>query len=272
MSNCDSNCSSCEQDCTSRETPDFLYKQNKHSNIKKIYAIVSGKGGVGKSSITALLAASSSRNGYKTAILDGDITGPSMTKMFGITSKAYSDNNFILPALTSQNIKVISTNMLLDSDDTPVIWRGPMITGLIKQYYEEVVWGDIDYMFVDLPPGTGDVPLTIMQSLPLDGVILVTSPQDLVSMVVSKAVNMIKTLNIPIVGIIENMSYVECNECGNKIYVFGESNLEEFSKKYNLEILAKLPLDPNLSKVSDEGIIENIKIDEIENIVKNKLV
>ncbi len=270
MSNCDSNCSSCAQDCSSRN--DFGYKLNDKSKIKKVYAIVSGKGGVGKSSITALLASASARSGYKTAVLDGDITGPSMTQMFGIKSKAYSDGKLIMPALTKENIKVISTNMLLESDDTPVIWRGPMITGLIKQFYEEVLWGDIDYMFVDLPPGTGDVPLTIMQSIPLDGIILVTSPQDLVSMVVSKAVNMIRSLNIPIVGIIENMSYVECNDCGNKIYVFGESKIEEFANKYKLDVLAKLPLDPSMAKLSDDGFIGNIKINEIEDIIKNKLV
>ena len=270
MTNCDNNCASCNLDCSDRK--DFGYKLNSKSKIKKIYAIVSGKGGVGKSSVTALLASACARNGYKTAVLDGDITGPSMTKMFGITTKAYSDGKLIMPAITKENIKVISTNMLLETDETPVIFRGPMISGLIKQYYEEVLWGDIDYMFVDLPPGTGDVPLTIMQSIPLDGAIIVTTPQDLVSMIVSKSVNMLNSMNIPITGIIENMSYVECNDCGNRIYVFGESNIDELAKKYNLNVLAKLPLDSTMAQLSDDGFVGNIKVKEIEEIVKNGLV
>ncbi len=264
-SNCSGGCEGCK-DSSCKENR--YYKLYKESRIKKIYAVVSGKGGVGKSSTTALLASALSRQGHKVAILDADITGPSIAKVFGISDKAVSNGEVTLPAITKTGIQVISTNMLLDDDETPVVWRAPLITGLIKQFYEEVFWDDVDYMFVDMPPGTGDVTLTVLQSLPVDGVIMVTSPQDLVSMIVGKSVNMVNMMNVPIIGIIENMSYVECDECGHKMYVFGESHAQEFADKHQLKLLAQLPLNINLAKESDRGSIENIQLEAIDNIVK----
>ncbi len=268
MSSCGSGCGGCkDSNCTDNK----YYKLNRLSKVKKIYAIISGKGGVGKSSTTALLASATARLGYNVAILDGDITGPSMTKVFGISDKAVSNGEVTMPAITKSGIQVISTNMLLDDDETPVVWRAPLITGLIKQFYEEVYWNDVDYMFVDMPPGTGDVTLTVLQSLPVDGVIIVTSPQELVSMVVGKSINMVNMLNVPIVGIIENMSYVECDCCQNKIYVFGESHVNQVAEKYNLKVLAQLPMNNKLASQSDSGNIEDIQLDLIDNIVKNEL-
>ena len=264
MANCNHDCNSCKSTCSKK---DFLAPMNAHSHVKKVIGVVSGKGGVGKSSVTSLLALAKQREGYKVAILDGDITGPSMAKVFGITEKAMGDGTLIIPAVTSTGIQLISTNMLLDSDDQPVLWRGPMVAGILKQFYQEVYWNDVDYMFVDMPPGTSDVPLTAFQSLPLDGIIIVTSPQDLVSMVVEKAINMAKMMNVKILGLVENMSYVECGNCGNKIHIFGESHTQTISEKYDLPILAEIPLREGQATAADSGNIETLDIPELENVV-----
>ena len=245
---------------------------NAHAHIKKVIGIVSGKGGVGKSSITSLLAVLKQREGNQVAVLDGDITGPSIAKTFGVEgTQIYSNGQEIIPAVSLNGTKIMSTNLLLENAEDPVVWRGPILAGMIKQFWTDVKWGDVDYMFVDMPPGTGDVPLTIFQSLPLDGIIIVTSPQELVSMIVGKAVNMAKQMNIPILGIVENMSYVECPDCGKKIFVFGKSHLEDVAKKFDLNILGQVPLDSQLTQLSDMGMIENYSsdwLDQFEEKVK----
>ncbi|MBQ3095494.1 MAG: Mrp/NBP35 family ATP-binding protein [Clostridia bacterium] len=257
MSECTHNCETCSANCASKNAPqDLTEKLNELSSVKKVIAVVSGKGGVGKSMVTSLLSVLSNRAGYHTAILDADITGPSIPKAFGLKEKATGANNFILPAKTKTGIEAMSINLLLDRDDAPVVWRGPVIAGAVKQFWTDVIWDDVDYMFVDMPPGTGDVPLTVFQSLPIDGIVIVTSPQELVSMIVAKAVNMAKMMNIPVIGIVENMSYLECPDCGKKISVFGESHVEETAEKYGLEVIGKLPIDPKLAAACDEGLIE----------------
>ena len=277
MSECTHDCSSCGESCSSREgasSLDMTEKLNQYSNVKKVIGVVSGKGGVGKSIVTSLLAVMFSRRGYDTAVLDADITGPSIPKAFGITEKAYGSDKGILPSVTASGIKVMSINLLLENDTDPVIWRGPILAGTVKQFWTDVIWGDVDYMFVDMPPGTGDVPLTVFQSLPLDGIIVVTSPQDLVSMIVEKAVKMAQMMNVPILGIVENMSYFVCPDCGKKHYPFGESKLENIAKEYSLDILARLPIDPKNAKACDSGKVESIlnpdaeaAADKIENII-----
>ena len=262
--NCTHDCSSCGTNCPSREKPQsFLAKPYEKSSIKKIIGVVSGKGGVGKSFVTSLLASEMQRRGFRTAVLDGDITGPSQGKSFGITDKAYGDGEVIYPEITKSGIQVISMNMLLETDDTPVIWRGPMVGGVLKQLYSEVYWKDVDYMFIDMPPGTSDVPLTLFQSIPVDGIIIVTSPQELVSMVVNKAVNMANMMNIKVLGVIENMSYVECTKCGEKLYVFGPSHIQETADKFDLPVLAQIPLDPRIAASADAGTIEDLQIEQI---------
>lgn len=257
MSNCNHDCGSCSQSCSEHSNPEsFLIQPHKDSHIKKIIGVVSGKGGVGKSLVTSLLATAMSRKGFNVGVLDADITGPSMTKVFGITSKAEGTQDAIYPCVTEGGIQVMSINMMLETDETPVIWRGPVIAGLVKQFYTDVVWKDVDYLFVDMPPGTGDVPLTVFQSLPIDGIVIVTSPQELVSMVVAKAINMAKMMNINVLGLIENMSYVQCDECDHKIYVFGESNIEKIARDAELDVLAQLPLDPMIASLCDAGNIE----------------
>ncbi len=258
--------SGCEQRKPSRE--DFLEPMNSLSNIKKVIGIVSGKGGVGKSFVTSYLSVCMRKLGYDTAILDADITGPSIPKAFGVHGKAEGNESGIFPAESKMGTKIISINLLLDSEETPVIWRGPVIAGTVKQFWSDVIWGDVDYMFVDMPPGTGDVPLTVFQSLPLDGIVIVTSPQDLVSMVVSKAVNMAKEMGIPILGIIENYSYVECGTCGEKISVFGESHIDEVAARHGLEILGQIPLTPAISKAIDSEDVENLEGDWLDKAVK----
>ena len=277
MSECTHDCSSCGESCSSREgasSLDMTEKLNQYSNVKKVIGVVSGKGGVGKSIVTSLLAVMFSRRGYDTAVLDADITGPSIPKAFGITEKAYGSDKGILPSVTASGIKVMSINLLLENDTDPVIWRGPILAGTVKQFWTDVYWGDVDYMFVDMPPGTGDVPLTVFQSLPLDGIIVVTSPQDLVSMIVEKAVKMAQMMNVPILGIVENMSYFVCPDCCKKHYPFGESKLENIAKEYSLDILARLPIDPKNAKACDSGKVESIlnpdaeaAADKIENII-----
>lgn len=255
MSECNHQCDSChQQDCEQRS---FLAPMNSASSIKKVIGVVSGKGGVGKSSVTSLLALIKQREGKKVAILDADITGPSIPKIFGVEDyKAYAVDKNIIPAKTSQDIKIMSTNLILENNDDPVIWRGPVIAGFVKQFWSDVLWGDIDYMFVDMPPGTGDVPLTVFQSLPIDGIVIVTSPQELVGMIVGKAVNMAKKMNIPILGLVENMSYVRCPDCDKKIFVFGKSHVNEVAEKYDIPVLGQLPLDSELTSLSDKGNIE----------------
>ena len=259
MSECTHDCSTCGETCSSREQggfESFRVAANEHSSIKKIIGVVSGKGGVGKSFVSSFLAVQMMRKGYKVGILDADVTGPSIPAAFGLKGKLFGSEFGIMPCSTQQGIDIISVNMMLENADAPVIWRGPVIAGVVKQFYTDVVWSDIDFLFVDMPPGTGDVPLTVFQSLPVDGIIVVTSPQELVSMVVGKAVNMAEQMKIPILGIVENYSYIECPDCGKKISVFGESHVDEMAAKYGLEVLEKLPLDPHIAKAVDEGLIE----------------
>lgn len=255
--NCNSNCSSCSQNCESRkEASDFLEHLNEKSSVKRVIGIVSGKGGVGKSFVTSMLAVTMKRREHNVAILDADITGPSIPKAFGVTEKAKGSDNGIIPSKSKTGIDIISINLLLDNDTDPVIWRGPIIAGVVKQFWSEVIWKDIDYMFVDMPPGTGDVPLTVFQSIPIDGIIVVTSPQELVSMIVEKAVKMAENMNVPVIGVVENMSYFKCPDCNKEYKIFGESKIEEVAKKHNLNILARLPIDPNAASSVDKGLIE----------------
>lgn len=236
------------------------------SHIKKVIGIVSGKGGVGKSSVTSMLAVAMKRKGYGVGILDADITGPSIPKAFGITQKAYATEEGLCPVPTKTEIDVMSINLLLENPTDPVVWRGPIIAGAVKQFWEEVIWKNEDYLFVDMPPGTGDVPLTVFQSIPLDGIIIVTSPQDLVSMIVSKAVNMANMLHIPIVGVVENYSYFMCPDCSTKHQIFGESNVDEVAAEHKLEVLAKLPIDPAIARACDDGKVEDIEAEAINEV------
>ena len=255
--NCTHDCSSCGVDCPSRQQPQsFLEKTNDLSHVKKVIGVVSGKGGVGKSLITSLLATTLRRRGNQVAVLDADITGPSIPKCFGMKQRALSDENGIYPVETKTGIKVMSITLLLEEETSPVVWRGPVIAGAIKQFWTDVIWGNVDYMFVDMPPGTGDAPLTVFQSLPVDGILIVTSPQELVGMIVSKAVEMAKMMNVPVLGLVENMSYVTCPDCGREIHVFGESHIDEVAAKYALQVLGKLPMDPKLAWACDKGAIE----------------
>ncbi|CCX38392.1 nucleotide-binding protein [Clostridium sp. CAG:1013] len=255
--NCTHDCSSCGMDCPSRQNPQsFLEKTNDLSHVKKVIGVVSGKGGVGKSLVTSLLATTLRRRGNEVAVLDADITGPSIPKCFGMKQRALSDETGIYSVETKTGIKVMSINLLLEEETNPVVWRGPVIAGAIKQFWTDVIWGNVDYMFVDMPPGTGDAPLTVFQSLPLDGIIIVTSPQELVSMIVSKAVEMAKMMNVPVLGLIENMSYITCPDCGKEIHVFGESHIDEVAAKYALKVLGKLPMDQKLAWACDKGAIE----------------
>ena len=262
MSECSHDCSSCSANCSSREQESLIKEQNKMSNVKKVIGVVSGKGGVGKSLVTSLLASGMQRKDFQTAVLDADITGPSIPKMFGITKKAMGSEMGILPLESTSGVKVMSLNLLLENETDPVVWRGPVIAGTVTQFWTDVVWEDVDYMFVDMPPGTGDVPLTVFQSLPVDGIIIVTSPQELVSMIVEKAVNMAKLMNIPVLGLVENMSYVECPECDKKIYIYGNGKTEELAKKYGTDFLGAIPITEHIAKSADEGKIEKVNSDE----------
>lgn len=263
---CNHDCESCGQSCSSRKKPQGIKKEalNASSSVKKVIGVVSGKGGVGKSLVTSLLAVTFQRRGYHSAILDADVTGPSIPKAFGIHEKAMGSDLGILPARSKTGVDIMSVNLLLDHEDDPVIWRGPIIAGTVKQFWSDVVWNDVDFMFVDMPPGTGDVPLTVFQSLPLDGIVIVTSPQELVSMIVGKAVNMAKMMNIPILGVVENMSYFECPDCGKRYPIFGESHLEEVAAQYGTKVLGRLPIAPALAKNSDDGLIELFEGDWLE--------
>lgn len=263
---CNHDCESCGQSCSSRQKPQGIQKEalNASSSVKEVIGVVSGKGGVGKSLVTSLLAVTFQRRGYHSAILDADVTGPSIPKAFGIHEKAMGSDLGILPARSKTGVDIMSVNLLLDHEDDPVIWRGPIIAGTVKQFWSDVVWNDVDFMFVDMPPGTGDVPLTVFQSLPLDGIVIVTSPQELVSMIVGKAVNMAKMMNIPILGVVENMSYFECPDCGKRYPIFGESHLEEVAAQYGTKVLGRLPIAPALAKNSDDGLIELFEGDWLE--------
>ncbi len=255
---CNSNCSSCSKNCEERrEKNQFLEPMNKDSNIKKVIAVVSGKGGVGKSLVTSLLAGEISKKGCNTAILDADITGPSIPKAFGVSGRAKGDGENIIPMETEGGIKIMSLNLLVNDVTDPVVWRGPIIAGTVKQFWTDVIWGDVDCMLVDMPPGTGDVPLTVFQSLPVDGIVIVTSPQDLVNMIVEKAVKMAEMMNIPIYGIVENMSYFKCPDCGKEHYIFGESKADNVARRHNIDAVVKLPINPLFAQACDKGLIEN---------------
>lgn len=264
MSECNHDCGSCSANCESRTTDktSFLEALAPESKVKKVIGIVSGKGGVGKSLVTSMLAVSMNRKGHHTAILDADITGPSIPMAFGVADERPAvtpDGRLMIPAKSLEGVEIMSANLLLENATDPVIWRGPVIAGAVKQFWTETLWQDVDYMFVDMPPGTGDVPLTVFQSLPLDGIIIVTSPQDLVSMIVAKAVNMAKKMNVPIIGLVENMSYLLCPDCGRRISVFGESKAEEVAKEYGIPMLAQLPIDPKIADSVDQGVVEYVE-------------
>ncbi|MBN1891304.1 MAG: Mrp/NBP35 family ATP-binding protein [Clostridiales bacterium] len=255
--NCDQNCKECAENCSDRkETPDFSAPSNVHSHVKKVIGVISGKGGVGKSLVTSLMAVEMMKKGYKTAILDADLTGPSIPKSFGVKDRAMGSEEGLLPIYTQKNIAMMSINLLLENESDPVVWRGPLIAGTVKQFWSDVIWGDIDFMFIDMPPGTGDVALTVFQSIPVDGIIVVTSPQELVSMIVKKAVKMANMMNIPVIGVVENMSFFQCPDCGARHQIFGESRIDEIADSYTLDILGKIPIDRNISKACDEGKIE----------------
>ena len=257
MSECTHDCSSCGQDCASRKNPqDFHEQLNENSTVRKVIAVVSGKGGVGKSLVTSALAVELNRRGHKTAVLDADITGPSIPKAFGIKTHAKGNEFGILPETTKTGIEIMSVNLLLENNTDPVVWRGPVISGTVKQFWRDVIWTDVDYMFVDMPPGTGDVPLTVFQSIPLDGIIVVASPQELVSMIVQKAVKMAQMMNIPVLGLVENMSYFKCPDCGKEHKIFGDSHIDEIAATFDTRVLAKVPFDADLAKSVDTGTIE----------------
>lgn len=270
---CTHNCETCGVDCASRSSAqkqqDFKVNAHPLSNIKKVIAVVSGKGGVGKSLVTSLLAVNMNRAGKHSAILDADITGPSIPKLFGIHEKALGNEDGILPCKSKTGIDVMSINLLLENDTDPVVWRGPVIAGTVKQFYTDVIWRDVDFMFVDMPPGTGDVPLTVFQSLPIAGIVVVTSPQDLVSMIVEKAVNMARMMNIPVLGIVENMSYYECPHCGERSEIFGRSHIDETAHRFNIPAAARLPINPKLAAASDAGLIEIYEGDWLNGITES---
>ena len=268
--NCTHDCSTCGANCPSKQNREaLLAPQNSLSNVKKVIGVVSGKGGVGKSLVTSMLAVNFSRMEFNTAILDADITGPSIPKIFDLHGcKVTGTDDGMFPIETTTGIKVMSVNLLLPDEESPVAWRGPVIAGTVKQFWTDVIWDDVDYMFVDMPPGTGDVPLTVYQSLPLDGIVIVTTPQDLVSMIVAKAVNMAKMMNVPVLGLVENMSYVKCPDCGKEIHIFGESKLEEVAANFNLDVLARIPIDPKLAAACDRGAIEMMENDSLDTAVQ----
>ena len=258
MSGCSGNCSSCGSDCADRKSESLLAALNPKSSVKKVIAVVSGKGGVGKSTVTSMLAVAMARKGKRVGVLDADITGPSAPTAFGVNECQGANEDGLYPALTAGGIQVMSINLLLDNATDPVVWRGPVIAGAVKQFWTDVIWEDVDYMFVDMPPGTGDVPLTVFQSLPVDGIVIVTSPQDLVSMIVAKAVKMANMMHIPVLGFVENYAYLQCPDCGKKINVFGASKLDEVAAKFDLPVLARLPIDPKVAEAYDSGLMETV--------------
>ena len=263
---CTHDCSTCGANCSEREVESLITPVNKDSEVKKVIAVVSGKGGVGKSMVTSLMTVLMQRKGYQTAVLDADITGPSIPQTFGIKEKASSNGEAILPVKSKLGTSIMSVNLLLENTTDPVIWRGPILGGTVKQFWTDVLWNEVDYMFVDMPPGTGDVPLTVFQSLPVDGIIIVTSPQELVGMIVEKAVKMAEMMNIPIIGIVENMSYYKCDDCGKEHKIFGESHIDDIAEKYNIKNVSKLPMDSKLTAACDSGTIELFDGDWLDNM------
>ncbi|GAB6107228.1 P-loop NTPase [Fusibacter bizertensis] len=275
---CDQNCNSCGVECSDRKEDtdkhDFTERLHDMSSIKKVIGVVSGKGGVGKSMVTSMLAVTMNRLGYHSAILDADITGPSIPKSFGIKTKATGTEFGIFPVKSKTGIDIMSVNLMLENDTDPVVWRGPIIAGTVKQFWSEVIWANVDYLFIDMPPGTGDVPLTVFQSIAVDGIVIVTSPQELVSMVVTKAIKMAEMMNIPIIGIIENMSYFKCPDNDKSYPIFGESHVEEIASEHQLEVLAKLPINPQISASCDKGLIElytTTDFDKVGQILQNMI-
>lgn len=268
MSECTHDCSTCGKSCSERKIEKL--KLNEYSTVRKVIGVVSGKGGVGKSLVTSMLAVESNRQGYKTCILDGDITGPSIPKVFGVKGDIYgNEKGYMIPLTSKTGIDIMSTNLILENDEDPVIWRGSMLSNVLQQFYKDVVWDDEDAMYIDMPPGTGDIPLTAYQMIPISGIVIVTSPQDLVTMIVSKAVKMAKMMNIPILGIVENYSYLKCPDCNKEIKLFGESNIEELAKQYGIPKVVKLPLDPSVAKLCDEGKVEFIDTSLITPLVED---
>ena len=268
MSSCNGNCSSCGSDCADRKAESLLAALNPKASVKKVIAVVSGKGGVGKSTVTSMLAVAMSRKGKRVGVLDADITGPSAPTAFGVNECQGANEDGLYPALTKGGIQVMSINLLLDDPADPVVWRGPVIAGAVKQFWTDVIWEDVDYMFVDMPPGTGDVPLTVFQSLPVDGIVIVTSPQDLVSMIVSKAVKMANMMHIPVLGFVENYSYLECPDCGKKIEVFGKSKLDAVAAEFGLPVLARLPIDPHVAECYDSGLMETVNTEGVAGVIE----
>ena len=268
MSSCNGNCASCgSSDCGSRKKESLLAELNPKASVKKVIAVVSGKGGVGKSTVTSLLAVAMAQKGKRVGVLDADITGPSVPTAFGVNECQGANEDCLYPALSAGGIQVMSINLLLDNPGDPVVWRGPVIAGAVKQFWTDVIWEDVDYMFVDMPPGTGDVPLTVFQSLPVDGIVIVTSPQDLVSMIVSKAVKMAKMMHIPVLGFVENYAYLNCPDCGKKINVFGKSHLDEIAGNLGLPVLARLPIDPAVAEAFDNGQMETISTEKVQAVI-----
>ena len=267
--NCSHNCAECHSDCNERTAPQSLLEPlNKNSSVKKVIGVVSGKGGVGKSLVTSMLAVLAQRKGYQAAILDADITGPSIPKVFGVHGKVFGNEAGIFPAETKCGTRIMSINLLLANEGDPVVWRGPVIAGAVKQFWSEVNWEQVDYMFVDMPPGTGDVPLTVFQSLPLDGIVVVTSPQELVEMIVEKAVKMAGLMDIPVLGLVENMAYFECPTCHDKHYIFGQSHIDDLAERYQIKSTAQLPLAPALADLCDHGNIEAFEGNWLDNILE----
>ncbi len=272
MSSCNGNCANCaSKSCGDRKKESLLEKLNPNASVKKVIAVVSGKGGVGKSTVTSLLAVAMAREGKHVGVLDADITGPSVPMAFGVTQPQGADENGLYPGLSRTGIQVMSINLLLDNPTDPVVWRGPVIAGAVKQFWTDVIWEDVDYLFVDMPPGTGDVPLTVFQSIPVDGIVIVTSPQDLVSMIVGKAVKMAEMMNIPVLGIVENYSYLRCPDCGKKIEVFGKSHIDEVARQWNLPVLARLPIDPVVAEAFDGGLVETLDAEALGGVVEAAL-
>ena len=268
---CTHDCSTCSLNCPSKKKQSLLEKPHAGTNIKKVVAVMSGKGGVGKSMVTAMLAVLAQRAGYKTAVLDADVTGPSIPKAFGIQEKAMGNSEGILPVVSKTGIKMMSVNLLLEEETDPVVWRGPVIAGTVKQFWTDVLWGDIDVMFIDMPPGTGDVPLTVFQSVPVDGAVVVTTPQALVGMIVEKAMNMAGMMNIPVKGLVENMSYALCPDCGKHVEVFGESRADEIAGRFGTQVLGKLPISQKLAAACDAGLIELFEGDWLDGAIASLL-
>lgn len=266
---CSHNCSGCGEDCGDRSEESLFEKLNEFSSVKKVIGIVSGKGGVGKSLVTSLMAVMAQRKGLNAAILDADITGPSIPKSFGINERARVSPQGMMPSVSKKGTQIMSLNLIAENETDPVIWRGPVIAGVVKQFWTDVIWKDVDIMFIDMPPGTGDVPLTVFQSIPVDGIIVVSSPQELVGMIVEKAVNMAAMMNIPVLALVENMSCFKCPDCGKEIKIFGESSIEKTAEKHNISLSAKIPVDPKTAALVDAGKVEDVEIDNLNDILES---